>query len=70
VENFTKVLEKKFIVQTGFRDCFNAVKVQGKGITATVYKALRYRDQKYVAIKSFNRSKYFSTNLGKQSFLK
>jgi hypothetical protein len=67
---FAKKLEKKYIVQLGFRDGFKAVKILGKGVTATVYKATRYRDQTDVAIKSFKRSVYFATDNGKLSFQK
>lgn len=47
-------------MQTGFREGFKAVKILGKGVTATVYKACRFRDQCDVAIKSFKRSSYFA----------
>ena len=39
-------------------------------MTATVYKAISFRDQKDVAIKSFKRSVYFQTPNGKLSFQK
>lgn len=57
-------------MQLGFRDGFKAVKILGKGVTATVYKATRYRDQNDVAIKSFKRSVYFAAENGKLSFQK
>lgn len=63
-------MEKEYLVQLGFRDGFKAIKILGKGVTATVYKALRFRDQSDVAIKSFKRSVYFATENGKLSFQK
>lgn len=57
-------------MQLGFRDGFKAVRILGKGVTATVYKATRYRDQNDVAIKSFKRSVYFAAENGKLSFQK
>jgi len=63
-------LEKKYIVQLGFHESFKAVKILGKGLTATVYKAMSFRDKKDVAIKSFKRSVYFATPNGKPSFQK
>lgn len=70
LEQLAVRLEKKYIVHLGFREGFNAVKILGKGAAATVYKAIRFRDNKYVAIKSFKRSLYFSTENGKASFQK
>ena len=46
------------------------MKILGKGLTATVYKAKSFRDQKDVAIKSFKRSIYFETTNGKASIQK
>ena len=46
-------------MQLGFHESFKAVKILGKGLTATVYKAISFRDQKDVAIKSFKRAVYF-----------
>lgn len=57
-------------MQLGFHESFKAVKILGKGLTATVYKAISYRDRKDVAIKSFKRTVYFATPNGKLSFQK
>lgn len=65
-----RILEKKYIVQLGFKEGFKAIKILGKGVTATVYKACRFRDQVEVAIKSFKRSVYFAAENGKLSFQK
>lgn len=54
------MLSKKYIVQLGFKDSFKAIKILGKGVTATVYKALNFSNQTDVAIKSFKRSVYFA----------
>lgn len=57
--------KKKYIVQKGFHESFKAIKILGRGLTATVYKAISFRDQKDVAIKSFKRAVYFETTNGK-----
>ncbi len=51
----------KYIVQLGFHNLFKAHKKIGKGMTASVYNALSYALNKEVAIKSFKRSVYFSS---------
>ncbi len=70
LENFAKVLGRKFIVQLGFHTSFKAIKRIGKGMTACVYNAISFANGKEIAIKSFKRSSYFSTdnNNGKVAF--
>lgn len=46
LEKFSQVLGTKFIFQDGFHDIYRAVKKIGKGVTASVYKALRLTDRK------------------------
>lgn len=57
-------------MQIGFHDSFKAVKILGKGLTATVYKATRFRDKKDVAIKSFKKKCVNATDNEKLSFQK
>ena len=45
----------KYILQDGFHEIYRAVKKIGKGVTASVYKALRLTDRKEVAVKSFKK---------------
>lgn len=58
-EKFIFVLERRYLIQLRFHESFKALKILGKGVTATVYKALRFEDQREVAIKSFKRAVYF-----------
>jgi len=46
LEEFGYVLGKKFIMQEGFHEIYRAIKKIGKGVTASVYKAIRLTDQK------------------------
>ncbi len=46
LENFSEKLGKKYIIQDGFHDIYRAIKKIGKGVTASVYKALRLTDRK------------------------
>lgn len=66
------ILEKRYLVQLNFHKLFKAMKILGKGVTATVYKATRFQDQSFVAIKSFKRQHYFETENGngKKAFQK
>lgn len=57
-------------MQVGFHESFKAIKILGKGLTATVYKATRFRDKKDVAIKSFKRKSIGATDNEKLSFQK
>lgn len=40
------MLGRKYIMQDGFHDIYRAIKKIGKGVTASVYKALRLTDKK------------------------
>jgi hypothetical protein len=42
LEQFGRVLGRKFIVQLGFHTSFKAVKKIGKGMTACVYNAINF----------------------------
>ncbi len=42
-------------MQEGFHEIYRAIKKIGKGVTASVYKAIRLTDQKEVAVKSFKK---------------
>ena len=46
LEMFADKLGKKYIIQDGFHEIYRAIKKIGKGVTASVYKALRLTDRK------------------------
>jgi hypothetical protein len=46
LENFSKILGRKFIVQLGFHTSFKAIKRIGKGMTACVYNAISFANGK------------------------
>jgi len=61
LEHFARVLGHKYIVQLGFHNLFKALRKIGKGMTACVYHAQCFSTGKDVAIKSFKRSAYFTS---------
>ncbi len=46
LHKFSDKLGKKYIFQDGFHEIYRAIKKIGKGVTASVYKALRLTDHK------------------------
>lgn len=46
LQKFSLLLSGKYILQDGFHEIFRAIKKIGKGVTASVYKALRLTDKK------------------------
>lgn len=44
---------------------YRAIKKIGKGVTASVYKAIRLTDRKEVAVKSFKKDIYFNVDSGR-----
>ena len=65
LEKFGELLGTKYIFQDGFHDIYRAIKKIGKGVTASVYKALRLTDRKEVAVKSFKKELYYSIDNGR-----
>jgi hypothetical protein len=70
IDNFKKVLGRKFIAQLGFHTLFKPIRKIGRGIAACVYSAIDYTNGCEIAIKSFCKSVYFKTdnNNGKVLF--
>ena len=56
---------RKYIFQDGFHEVYRAIKKIGRGVTASVYKALRLTDKMEVAVKSFKKDTYFKIDNGR-----
>ena len=65
LHKFSERLGKKYILQDGFHEIYRAIKKIGKGVTASVYKALRLTDRKEIAVKSFKKDVYYSIDNGR-----
>ena len=62
---FASLLARKYIIQDGFHEIYRAIKKIGKGVTASVYKAVDLTDRKEVAVKSFKKDVYFAIDNGR-----
>ena len=69
LEKFADTLARKYIIQDGFHDIYRAVKKIGKGVSASVYKAIRLTDKTNLAVKSFKKDQYFQSDKGRGKVL-